>query len=191
MLNEKIYTSVRMVFLSNLIESKGIFVLLNALHLLKEKGYNFICDIIGGETSEITAPTLYRKIEEEELIDVVFYKGRMTGEDKNIELRNAHLLIHPTKEDCFPLVLLEAMQQGLPCISTSEGAIRDIIDDGVTGLICEKNSPQDLADKIEILLLNPEMRKNMGRAGREKYEREFTIERFEKRMVDILKKLTC
>lgn len=39
--------------------------------------------------------------------------------------------------ECFPLVLLEAMQHGLPCISTNEGAISDIVDDGVTGYIVE------------------------------------------------------
>jgi glycosyltransferase involved in cell wall biosynthesis len=43
-----------------------------------------------------------------------------------------------------------------------------------------------LADKLEILIKNPELRKKMGEAGRKKYEEEFTLERFEERMVEIL-----
>ena len=55
--------------------------------------------------------------------------------------------------ECFPLVLLEAMEHGLPCISTTEGGIPGIVDDGKTGFLVPKHDVAVLADKI-LLLLN-------------------------------------
>lgn len=88
--------------------------------------------------------------------------------------------------ECFSLVLLEAMEHGLPCISTTEGGIPGIVDDGKTGFLVPKHDVAALADKIQLLLNDSVLRSNMGKAGREKFEKEFTLEVFEKRMVEIL-----
>lgn len=89
--------------------------------------------------------------------------------------------------ECFPLVLLEAMEHGLPCISTTEGGIPGIVDDGKTGFLVPKHDVATLADKILLLLNDSVLRSNMGKVGREKFEKEFTLEVFEKRMTRILK----
>lgn len=88
--------------------------------------------------------------------------------------------------ECFSLVLLEAMEHGLPCISTTEGGIPGIIDDGKTCFLVPKHDVAVLADKILLLLNDSGLRSNMGTVGREKFEKEFTLEVFEKRMVEIL-----
>ena len=73
------------------------------------------------------------------------------------------------------------MEHGLPCISTTEGGIPGIIDDGKTGFLVPKHDVAVLADKILLLLSNPDLRCKMGKAGREKFEKEFTLEVFEKK----------
>ena len=78
------------------------------------------------------------------------------------------------------------MEYGLPCISTNEGGITDIIEDSKTGYIVEKQNPQILAQQIEYLLDHPELRKQMGQAGKNKFQKEFTLEKFEERMKTIL-----
>lgn len=88
--------------------------------------------------------------------------------------------------ECFPLVLLEAMEHGLPCISTTEGGIPGIVDDGKTGFLVPKHDVAVLADKILLLLNDSVLHSNMGKVGREKFEKEFTLEVFEKRMTWIL-----
>ena len=88
--------------------------------------------------------------------------------------------------ECFSLVLLEAMEHGLPCISTTEGGIPGIVDDGKTGFLVPKHDVAVLADKILLLLNDSVLRSNMGKVGREKFEKEFTLEVFEKRMTRIL-----
>lgn len=78
------------------------------------------------------------------------------------------------------------MEQGLPCISTNEGGITGIIEEGKTGFIVEKHSPQQLAEKIEYLIDHPDVCREMGKAGKEKFLKEFTLEKFEERMKEIL-----
>ena len=184
-------TSVRMVFLSNLLESKGVLVLLDALVLLQQRRCQFVCDIIGAESAEISKERLSEEIYRRNLDGVAIYKGCLYGEDKAQELNDADIFVFPTyyANECFPLVLLEAMAYGLPCISTNEGAIPDIVDDGKTGLIVKEKDPQDLADKMEILLNDERLRTQMGADGRRKYEKEFTLGRFEQRFVSCLKSI--
>lgn len=177
----------RLLFLSNLLIDKGILVLLDALKKLKEKGMPFECVLVGGETHDIDSARLEEELNQRNLDGDVHYVGKQYGKDKENWWANADVFVHPSLNECFPLVLLEAMAHALPCISTDEGAIPDIIDDGVTGLIVKKRDPADLADKIKILLQDAALRERMGAAGRKKYEEQFTLERFERRFTDCLK----
>ena len=97
------------------------------------------------------------------------------------------MLVLPTRNDSFPLVILEAMAAGLAVVSTREGGIPDEVDDGVTGILCDKGDPSGLADAIGRLLDRPDVCRAMGEAGRSRYERMFTNKAFEQRFVDILK----
>lgn len=122
------------------------------------------------------------------LEEMVVYHGRKYGSDKEAFLNAADMFVFPTfyPNECFPLVLLEAMQHRLPCVSTTEGGIPGIIDDGKTVFLVPKHDVAVLADKIQLLLNDPVLRGNMGKAGREKFEKEFTLEVFEKRLIWIL-----
>lgn len=116
------------------------------------------------------------------ILDVCRYLGRKYGDEKNAIFANADIFIHPTTEDCFPLVLLEAMSYGLSIVTTNEGGIPDIVNDGINGLICERQNPESLANSIAMLLLDSELRKRMGGYGRKKLLEQFSEERFEERM---------
>ncbi len=178
----------RLLFLSNLLVDKGVLVLLDALKILKDKGYSFVCDFVGGETAEIDAARFEREVEERGLDSVVVYNGRKYGEEKGEFLTNADLFVFPTyyPNECFPLVLLEAMEHSIPCVSTNEGGIPAIIGEGETGFMVEKRDAAALADKIEYLMNHPEERKRMGENGRRKMKELFTIRRFEERMTEVL-----
>lgn len=175
-----------LLFLSNLLESKGVLVLLDACRLLKDKGYSFICEFVGGETEEIDAQRFEKEIQTRRLNELVFYKGPKSGKEKQVYFEQADVFVFPTYSDCFPLVLLEAMETGTACISTDEGGIPDIIDEGSTGYRIEKKALDALAGKIEILLKDRDLCREMGRAGRDKFLKKFTLIRFEKRLNNIL-----
>ena len=176
------------LFLSNLLISKGVVVLLDALKVLKEKGCCFTCDFVGGETVEMDAAMFQNEVTKRGLEDMVVYHGRKYGKDKEAFLNAADIFVFPTfyPNECFPLVLLEAMQHRLPCVSTTEGGIPGIIEDDKTGFLIPKYNAAILANKIETLLTDSVLRQRMGEAGRKKFETEFTLEVFEKRIVEIL-----
>lgn len=178
----------RLLFLSNLLESKGVIVLLDALKILKDKGYSFICDFVGGETAEIDAARFEREVEQRGMNTIAIYNGRKYGEEKYSYWRTADLFVFPTyyPNECFPLVLLEAMQHGVPCISTREGGIADIIDEGKTGWIVEREDANALADRMATCLDKREETALLGKNGYEKYIQEFTLSQFEKRITNIL-----
>lgn len=181
----------RLLFLSNLLVDKGVLVLLDALKILKEKGYSFICDFVGGETKDIDAERFAIEVGKRNLNEVVLYKGKMFGEKKNFFFESSDIFVFPTyyHNECFPLVLLEAMQHGLPIVTTNEGGISEIVKDGVNGLICERENVKSLASVIERMISDKELRKRMGKRGKQMYEEKYTIEVFEKRMCNVLRGL--
>lgn len=177
----------RILFLSNLIESKGVYDLLDACKILHNKGIDFNCNFIGAE-SDINVAQFNGRVKQNGLFGKVNYLGEKFGEEKNELLLNSDIFAFPTyyHNECFPLVLLEAMSANLPVISTSEGGIPDIIDDGVTGFIVPQRNVNELAEKLKILILDAQLQQTMGKAGREKFENKFMLEKFEHTLDDIL-----
>lgn len=175
-----------LLFLSNLMKSKGVYVLLDACKILKDKGLEFVCDFVGGETAEIDSDMFNTEVNRRGLGTHVIYNGRKYSAEKARFFADSDIFIHPTYNDCFPLVLLEAMQYQLPIVTTNEGGIPDVVQDGVNGIICERQNAESLAAAIERLLINPALRRQMGEAGYEIFRQKFTLEKFEHRMCECL-----
>ncbi|MBR5167414.1 MAG: glycosyltransferase family 4 protein [Salinivirgaceae bacterium] len=175
-----------LLFLSNLIITKGVHVLLDACKILKDKGQEFVCDFVGAESKEISEWGFKNEVSCRGLEGIVQYHGRKYGAEKTRFFTDSDIFIHPTYNDCFPLVLLEAMQYQLPIVTTNEGGIPDVVQDGVNGFICERQNAESLAAAIERLLLNPSLRCQMGNTGYEIYRQNFTLEKFESRMRECL-----
>lgn len=180
----------RILFLSNLLITKGVIVLLDALKLLKDKNVDFVCNFVGAETNEIDAQHFLGEVQKRGLQQEVKYLGKKYGKEKVELYHTSDIFVFPTYyyNECFPLVLLEAMQMHLPCISTTEGGISSIIHDGENGYLVEMNNPIALAYSIEKLLKDADLRKNMGENGWMRFKSDFTLEAFEKRMEFCLKK---
>lgn len=178
----------RLLFLSNLIESKGVIVLLDALELLNDKKHPFVCDFVGDATQEISTERFALEVKKRRLEEVVKYHGRKTGAEKESYLTQSDIFVFPSfyENECLPLVLMEAMQCGLPIITTDEGGIPDIVEDGVNGLICEKQSATSLADALERLLEHEDLRIQMGKNGLNRYMSRFTLDHFEHNLTSIL-----
>lgn len=176
------------LFLSNLIKSKGVFVLLEALQILQQKDAPFTCNFVGGE-GDVSAELFNSKVIEMGLEKNVFYLGKKYKEDKIEIFSKSDIFVLPTfyHNECFPLVLLEAMQFNLPLISTYEGGIPEIIEDEVNGFIVKQSNIVSLLMKLEELVTNKELRIKMGKAGNIKFSNEYTLEKFEHNMVNIFK----
>lgn len=178
----------KLLFLSNMVVEKGVFVLIEACRILKENGILFECHFVGA-WADVSEESFNEHIKINNLSNYIFGHGRKYNQDKLDFYYAADIFVFPTfyHNECFPLVLLEAMQFGLPIVATDEGGIADIISTGVTGFSVPKKNPVELADKLELLIKNPQLRSQMGMAGEKRFKDEFTLHHFENRLTSILK----
>jgi glycosyltransferase involved in cell wall biosynthesis len=88
------------------------------------------------------------------------------------------------KPDSFPVVILEAMAAGKPIIATNQGGAQEQIDDCVTGFLVPINDATIAAQKLGVLVNNPDMRTRMGQAGAKKLKEQFSLATFNKNIVD-------
>jgi len=85
-------------------------------------------------------------------------------------LRQASCLVLPSHTEAFPNAILEAMAFGLPVVATRVGGVVDLVVDGQTGLLVPPRSPMALSDALRTMLHDPDLRRRMGMAGRERAE---------------------
>lgn len=178
---------LRVLYLSNLTPSKGVLDYIQALALLRDGGVAFTGAIVGAPAG-VTETILKRRIHELKLDDCVAFLGPKYDGEKWQVLQDAEVLVFPTyfRNEAFPVSILEAMQFALPVISTGEGAIPDIVDDGKTGFLVPAHNPAAIAAKLELLAGDPDLRLAMGMAARKKYNEKYTLTVFESNMLQVL-----
>ncbi len=169
------------LFLSNLLESKGVYEFLHILKILLDRRVTFKASIVGAE-GDISEEMLNRILQDYNLNSIVTYWGPRFNKQKFDLIKESDILVYPTKNDAFPTVILEAMQMGIPIVATNEGAIPEIIDEGINGIIVKDLDPQLIADRIVELKNKNDLRNRMANNAREKFFREYTIEKFNNRI---------
>lgn len=179
-----------LLFLSNLILSKGVLVLLDASKILKQQGIDFHCNVVGG-AGDLSEKEFEAKINELGLETNVSYLGKKYGDDKIEIFNDASIFVLPTfyENECFPLVLLEAMQFSLPLVSTDEGGIPSIIDNGENGYLVPKKNAAALAETLKELIKNADLRIRMGKKANIDFNEKYTLSIFESNIVSILKQV--
>ncbi|MBU3179787.1 glycosyltransferase family 4 protein [Clostridium psychrophilum] len=145
--NENI-EELQILYLSNLMLSKGILDLLKACIELKKENYKFHLNLAGGIEQEIV-DTVNLMIKE--LGDSVTYHGLVKGDKKATLLKNNHVFCLPTyyPNEGQPISILEAMGNGLAIITTNQGGIIDIFKDDENGALCIKKDPNSICEAIK------------------------------------------
>ena len=175
------------LFLSNMIREKGVIDVLKACAVLKNKGIKFQCNFVG-KWSTVSEEEFYALVTKLNIEHEINYLGAKYGVDKVEALQQADALAFPTyyPGETFGLVLLEAMEYAMPCISTFEGGIPSVVDDGKDGFLIKSRDVEALADKMEWLANHLEEGLKMGEHGRNRFSELFTLTTFEHRIHEIL-----
>lgn len=119
------------------------------------------------------------------LSNVTFAGWRSRGEILSA-MKSASLLITPSLwYEGFPMTVVEAFACGIPVICSRLGGLREIVEDGSTGLHFNPGDAEDLAGKLDLLWTQPSQLAAMGRAAREEYKRNYTAERNYELMIEI------
>lgn len=169
-------SATRFLFVGNLTEEKGIFVMLEAAAILMERGYDFHLSVMGAAHSATILQSIESYIYEKGLGNRVLLLGTRSGSDKWKCFDDATVFCLPTYAmEAMPVSILEAMMFAKPVISTKWRAIPDLITDGLEGMLVPVKDPGALAAKMQFAIDHPELVSEMGQNGRKKYTEQFTV----------------
>ena len=177
---------VRVLFLSHMMVTKGPLLVLEAAKILMSEGLSFRISFVGDWYDDECKNKFFDLVDEYGLGDIVEFLGPKYGEEKFEILKSSGILVFPTYREVFSVVLLEAMQFGLPVISTFEGAIPEIVENNVTGFLVPKGDVVSLAERMALLIKDANLRVKMGLAGRKRFMERYTSDRFEQNMLGVL-----
>jgi glycosyltransferase involved in cell wall biosynthesis len=172
--------AVRITFLGQLGLRKGTPQLIAALQLLADRA-NWTATIAGdGAIEESKASIRSTSIE-----DRVNIPGWLSATEINGLLRRTDILVLPSYSENLPMVILEAFSHGIAVISTPVGAIPEVIDNGGNGLIVPAGDVAALANALESLISDPNLRRRLGNAARRDHADRYEISSYVKRLAVI------
>ena len=168
-------------------ETKGILVLIEACRELKTRGLKFGLNVVGRFDSTAFQNKVMEKVKDDNLTDEIQFSGILTGNEKYACFYRADIFCYPTfyGPESFGLSLLEAMQFSLPVVATEWRGVPSVISNEVNGFLVPIKDSDAIADRLERLIENPQLRKAMGKKGREIYLEKFGIEKYHDRMEKI------
>ncbi|MBX3438093.1 MAG: glycosyltransferase, partial [Planctomycetaceae bacterium] len=176
----------RLVTVCRIEPKKGLLDLVEAVHLLRQRGRNVEAHVIGAvdewsEASRDYKRQLDQRISDRDLWGKVHLEGRHGSEGVRQFLTIAQLFVAPFVEtatgdkDGIPTAVLEGMATGLPVVATDAGSIPEVITDGVEGLLVPQRNAAALADAIEALLTDPARRQACGQAASQTVHEKFDV----------------
>ncbi|HUN78295.1 MAG TPA: glycosyltransferase family 4 protein, partial [Solirubrobacteraceae bacterium] len=161
---------LRVLFIGQAVERKGLPVLLRAFEALREQ-LPATLTLVGVDPQDV-APLLLdgsgRDLEERGVRAL----GKVSEERKAAELGRAQVLCAPSLGgESFGMVLTEAFAAGTPVVASDIAGYRDVVRDGLEGLLTPRGDARELAQALRMLALEPRRREAMARAARERAQR--------------------
>jgi glycosyltransferase involved in cell wall biosynthesis len=174
----------RILYAGNLVQSKGVDVLLRAAALLAGRGVDFRLKILGQGPEE---SELKRLASELKLGDRVVWSRFVTQSQMPGQYGASTVTVLPTRGSAegLGLTLVEALLAGAAVVGTRAGGIPEVVRHEETGLIARDGDPGDLAHQIERLLLDASLRDRLTRAGKERVLHTYSPETAVRRFLDI------
>jgi len=160
---------LRILFVGNLIERKGLHTLLDALGQISNLSYRL--DVVGS----LDADPVYAKAMQEKAASLpssVTFHSALENAPLTRLLRQAHILVVPSSYEGFGIVYLEGMGFGLPAIGTTAGAASEIITDGETGYLIQPNDSSTLASRLADLARDRGLLTRLSLEARRRYLRQ-------------------
>ena len=177
---------LRFLFVGRLLRDKGLVEYAEAARLLRPRWPKAEFAILGFAGSDNRSAVPIAEVERWQDEGIVIYAGET--DDVRPFLADADCIVLPSYREGLPRTLLEASAMARPMIATDVPGCRDIVTNGLNGLLCEVRSPQSLANAMEAMLrLDDEERTDMGLQARRTVERGFDQALVVKAYMDALK----
>jgi glycosyltransferase involved in cell wall biosynthesis len=175
------------LFVGQVSQHKGIDILLDAFAVLARSHENLVLNIVGG----CDDPLLRQRIENVTTGNACEVKWWGYQEDIGQFLREAYVYVHPSPpsrfHESFGIGLVEAMSLGIPSVCFRSGAFEEIMIHEETGLLCEEERPQALAESIDRLLSDVDLRDYCGRQALKHYRENYSSVQIKARWLNALR----
>lgn len=158
---------------------KGVDILLKAMPLIL-KEHQVVLDIIGDGPRLAQYKALARQLN---IKSSVRFRGFIPHDIMPDEYANADLFVFPSRRESFGLVLAEAMASGLPVVSTTAGAIPEVVDNGETGILVPPDNLNDFARAVNFLLADHTRMNLMKSKGIIRAQENFTWEKIAQKIL--------
>ena len=172
---------VEVLYLSNMIRSKGYFDILKLSNKTKDQPiyYNFAGDWQNSDDEK----DFFDYIEQNNLTERVTFHGFVNGNKKQKLFEKAHLFMLPTQNDTSSLSIMEALSYGVPVIATNEGSIPYILNEKTGIVVKDIKKLNEAFEVAKKKLINKDTALNC----REHFLKNFTLQIFEENFINILK----
>jgi glycosyltransferase involved in cell wall biosynthesis len=157
-------TIIKIVFVGQICQRKGIFDLIQAFANLPEYLRKSSELLVAGDGEIEKAKELTESLN---LTAQITFLGLIDAQERDLLLEKADIYVLPTYNEGLPLALLEAMSWGLPVITTPVSGIPDVVTDTKNGLLVNPGNIQQLTDAMKLSIENEDLRLSLGKAARE------------------------
>lgn len=166
---------LKVMFAARMVKEKGFGNLIEAAEMLREEYEGKVQFLLCGKLSD--NPKAIKKEELEAMCDGHYIQWLGHRNDVRELLQQSHIVAFPSYyREGVPKSLIEAAAVGRPIITCNSIGCKDVVDDGVNGFLIKPKDSKMLAEKLKTLIEDKELRVKLGRASREKAEKEFSIE---------------
>lgn len=165
----------RLLFVGMIRVRKGILNILKAIKEIKLKIPDVCLHIVGKVFEPEYDMILREYVEQNNLTENVIFRGRLDEKELHQEFEQCAILILPSVEESSPMVIEQAMAVGKAVVATRVGGIPHLVKDDVTGFLVKYGDVQGLAEKISLLLSDPEKRAQMGIEAKKEAGKRFKL----------------
>jgi len=152
-----------MLCVGRLTPAKGQHLLLEAMARLRERGEQVQLVLVGDGPDRVSLQALAQQLQLEE---IVTFCGALNQDEVKAAYQRCDAFVLPSFAEGIPVVLMEAMAFGLPCVSTRIAGIPELITDGENGFLTSPSDIEDLVARLHLLIDDPGLRARLGASGR-------------------------
>lgn len=186
-------TKTNILFVGMLTESKGVLVLARACAELNARGISCIVEVMGRFPSPEVEALIRNQVHALDISDRFCFLGELHGQAKWDAFARAAVFCFPSyyESETFGVVLIEAMSFALPVVSTRWRGIPEVVVEGETGFLVAPRDFVATADRLELLLGDPELRQKLGAAGRRRFLERYTADSYIKGLSQVFSAATA
>ena len=180
---------LHVLYLGHVGKDKGSFDLIAAATKVLGQEKNVVFELVGHEQAHGDIKQLKEEVVEAGFEQFIHFQSPVTGSEKIEQFRRADLFVYPSYHEGMPMAVIEAMACGLPVIATQVGGLPDLVLPGVNGLLVPAGQPDQLANAIQQLIADPQLRYAMQTRSLQLAQEKFDIEKLVLRLLEIYRAL--